>query len=100
MLGIVLRWASWLDAWLKDRVGWPYNTLLTVALGLGISTTVKTISTAIFSPKAFASLGLALAFQVVLLINQLAQLQQSREERRARREARRARKAQASTPQA
>jgi hypothetical protein len=87
MFGIA-RWANRLDVWLKDHVGWPYNTLLGLALGLGISTTVKTIGTTLGSPKDLASLGVVLVFQVALLINQLAQLYQFREERRARRAAR------------
>ncbi|HEY1751360.1 MAG TPA: hypothetical protein VGG29_08850 [Caulobacteraceae bacterium] len=93
MFGL-LRVANWLDQWLKERVGWPYNTLLGLALGLGISTTVKTIAVDIGSPKQLATLGIALAFQTALLINQLAQLYQFREERRARRAARKSARAQ------
>jgi hypothetical protein len=101
MFSAAIGWADWLDTWLKANVGWPYNTLLGIALGTGIGATVEKVQHELASPKNLAVLGVVLVFQVALLINQLAQLHQFREERRARREARRARrKAQAPTSQA
>jgi hypothetical protein len=100
MFSAAIRWADWLDTWLKANVGWPYNTLLGIALGTGIVAAVNQIQHELASPKNLALLGVTLVFQVALLINQLAQLHNFREERRARREARQARrKAQAPTSQ-
>jgi hypothetical protein len=90
MLAVAIRWADWLDTWLKARVGWPYNTVLGIGLGSGIAATVTAISQELHSPKNLAGLAVALVFQAGLMINQLAQLHQMREARRARRDERRA----------
>ncbi len=93
MLGRAIQLADWLDTWLKDRVGWPYNSLLGSGIGMGIVASIATIDRALVSPSNVAVLGGTLLFQVALLINQLAQLHQMREERRTRRAERQARKA-------
>jgi hypothetical protein len=98
MLGTVLRWADWLDDWLKARLGRPYNTALGIALGLGIAASVKSIDLAfhakLVSWDTLAILAATVLFQLVLLINQLAQLHDFREETRQRRAERQAKRAQ------
>jgi hypothetical protein len=97
MLGLILRWADWLDDWLKDHLGRPYNAALGVALVLGIGASAKSVNQAfharIVSLETLAVLAATVLFQIVLLVNQLAQLHDFNEEIRQRREARRAKKA-------
>jgi hypothetical protein len=99
MLGTVLRWADWLDDWLKAHLGRPYNTALGIALGLGIGASVNAIDRAfhakLVSWQTLAILAATVVFQLVLLINQLAQLHDFREETRQRRAARREKRDQA-----
>jgi hypothetical protein len=85
MVSALIRWADWLDTWLKASIGWPYNTLLGIGLGTGIAATMNAISQAAGSPKDLARHSATLVFEIGLLINQLAQLHHMREARRARR---------------
>jgi hypothetical protein len=88
MIREIVRGAHALDAWLRERFGRPYVALLTVGLVLGIIESVKNlIHTAETTPDV-VKVALAIAFQLALLINQLAQFHQYREERRARKAAR------------
>ena len=97
MLGPVLRWAEWLDSWLKAHLGRPYNAVLTVGLITSISASFaalgKAVQAPVSSPKTMALIAVTVLFQIMLLINQLAQLHRFREERREARAARKAKKA-------
>ncbi|HEY2709514.1 MAG TPA: hypothetical protein VGI95_15805 [Caulobacteraceae bacterium] len=92
MIREILAWADVLDTWLKEHVGRLYNALLGVSLITSISASFTTISKAVGSPKDLTTLGVVVAFQIALLINQLAQLHHFREDRVARRAARLAEK--------
>ena len=89
MLGFVLDGAHWLDAWLKEHLGRVYNVVLGMGLGLGISAAVNSLTKELGAGVGAWKLAGLIAFQAVLLLNQLAQLRDFREERRLRREARR-----------
>ena len=89
MIGIVLDGAHWLDAWLKAHLGRLYNAALGVGLGLGISAAVAGVAKEIGSGVSELKIAGLVAFQLVLLVNQLAQLREFRDERRKRRAARR-----------
>jgi hypothetical protein len=88
MLGFVLDGAHWLDAWLKQHLGRVYNIVLGLGLGLGISAAVNNLTKEFGQGASAWKLGALIAFQVLLLLNQLAQLRDFREERRQRRAAR------------
>ena len=88
MLGFVLDGAHWLDAWLKEHLGRVYNVVLGMGLGLGISAAVNSLTKELGAGVGVWKLAGLIAFQAVLLLNQLAQLRDFREERRLRREAR------------
>ena len=90
MLGYVLDGAHWLDAWLKAHLGRLYNFVLGAGLGLGISAAVNELQKEIGQGAAAWKLAGLIAFQALLLLNQLAQLREFREGVRARRAARRA----------
>ena len=90
MLGFVLDGAHWLDAWLKEHLGRIYNAILGLGLGLGISAAINTFAKELGQGADAWKLGGLIAFQAVLLLNQLAQLRDFRQEARARRAARRA----------
>ena len=90
MLGLVLDGAHWLDHWLKEHLGRLYNLILGVGLGLGISAAVDLLQKELAQGvRAWKIAGL-IAFQLLLLLNQLAQLREFREDVRARRAERRA----------
>jgi hypothetical protein len=90
MIGIVLDGAHWLDAWLKEHLGRLYNLVLGAGLGLGISAAVNELQKEIGQGVGAWKLAGLIAFQAILLLNQLAQLREFRETVRARRAARRA----------
>jgi hypothetical protein len=89
MLGFVLDGAHWLDAWLKQHLGRVYNVVLGLGLGLGISAAVNTLTKEVGEGANAWKLGALIAFQALLLLNQLAQLREFREVVRQRRAARR-----------
>ena len=89
MINEVIHGAHRLDAWLREKLGRPYGVLLGVGLVLGIIASVKTlIHTAETTPDVLKVVA-AIAFQIALLINQLAQFHEFREERKARKAAKR-----------
>jgi hypothetical protein len=90
MIGLVLDGAHWLDDWLKAHLGRLYNLVLGAGLGLGISAAVNSLQKEIGEGVGAWKLAGLIAFQLVLLLNQLAQLREFREIVRARRAARRA----------
>ncbi len=85
MLGFVLDGAHWLDAWLKARLGRVYNTVLGLGLGLGIGALITNLQKELGAGVDMWKVAGLIAFQLVLLLNQLAQLRDFREERRRRR---------------
>ncbi len=87
MLGIILDGAHGLDAWLKDHLGRIYNTVLGIGLGLGISAAVNDLTKELGQGVGAWKLAGLIAFQALLLLNQLAQLREMREQRRRRRAA-------------
>jgi len=78
---------AWLDKWLETHLGRPYNTLLSVGLGLELSNKISTL------PKtwghAHLSIGtlLGIALELALLINQLGEFSHRRHARAARKAA-------------
>jgi len=89
MIGLVLDGAHWLDDWLKVHLGRLYNLVLGAGLGLGISAAINALEKEIGQGVAAWKLAGLIAFQMLLLLNQLAQLREFRETPRARRAARR-----------
>jgi Zn-dependent protease with chaperone function len=90
MLGFVLDGAHWLDAWLKAHLGRLYNLILGLGLGLGISAAIASLEKEIGQGAGAWKLAGLIAFQALLLLNQLAQLREFRADARARRAERRA----------
>jgi len=80
--------AHWLDHWLKIHLGRPYTAILTIGLVTSMVATVRGLQHTIASTAGLVVVG-TVAFQVVLLINQLSQFHEYREAIRIRREARR-----------
>ncbi len=93
MLNTISTAAYELDKWLKMRVGQLYTQILGAGLVLGIIASAHNLTQAFASTTDIAGSLASGAFQVALLINQLAQLHEYRSARRERRAARRARKA-------
>jgi hypothetical protein len=89
MLGYVLDGAHWLDAWLKARLGRVYNGVLGLGLGLGISAVITDLQKELGEGVGAWKVAGLIAFQAVLLLNQLAQLWEMRQQRRARQAAKR-----------
>lgn len=90
MLGYVLDGAHWLDAWLKEHLGRIYNLILGLGLGLGISAAITSLQKELGAGAGAWKLAGLIAFQAVLLVNQLAQLREFRNDARARRAERKA----------
>jgi Zn-dependent protease with chaperone function len=90
MLGFVLDGAHWLDAWLKAHLGRLYNLILGLGLGLGISAAIASLEKEVGQGEGAWKLAGLIAFQALLLLNQLAQLREFRADVRARRAERRA----------
>jgi hypothetical protein len=94
MLTAILVLASHVDVWLRQRLGYFYELILSTGLSLSIVATVKSIGDAwaahaAGAPGDIAKMLAVIAFEVALLINQLAQVNERREARRQRRAARR-----------
>lgn len=90
MLTILLRYAHWLDLWLRKHVGRLYTTLLAIGIGLSIAASVTTLGQTVAAGGAGVKGDVAktigvVIFQSTLLINQLAQLDEHRTRRRRRR---------------
>ena len=90
MLGLVLDGARWLDGWLKAHLGRLYNGVLGLGLGLGISAVIVDVQKEIIHGVGAWKLVGLIAFQLLLLLNQLAQLGEIRQARLARRASRKA----------
>lgn len=92
MLSLIGHWAQVIDTWLKQHVGRPYTYLLVVGLVTGIGATVRQVEDAIGHPGDMSKIVLTVAFDTVLILNQLAQLHEYAESRRTRRAERKAAK--------
>src|SRR5580698_444373 len=93
MLTALTRYAHWLDLWLHKHFGRPYESLLSIGLGLSISASVSSLGQIIahgaepqgdLFKDVLKTAGVVI-FQAALLINQLAQLDEHRARRRRRR---------------
>ncbi len=89
MIENLLQGSHALDAWLREHLGRPYLAILGIGLVLGIIATIGELGEEISSGSNVVKLLFLAAFQVALLVNQLAQFHDYREERRQRREAKR-----------
>jgi len=87
MLSLLGHWAQAIDLWLKAHVGRPYTYLLVAGLITGIGATVRQVEDAVGHPGDMSKIVLTVAFDSVLVINQLAQLHEYAELRRTRRRA-------------
>ena len=90
MFGNLTRYAHWLDLWLHKHIGRPYESILSIGLGLSIVASVTSLARIVSTGGAALQGDLVktvgiVVFQVALLINQLAQLDQHRARRRRRR---------------
>src|SRR5258708_17483848 len=73
---------------LKLHLARPYTAILTAGLVTSIAATIRGLQHTIASTAGMVVIG-TVAFQVVLLINQLSQFHEYREANRIRRDARR-----------
>ena len=89
MLSFVLDGAHSVDTWLKAHLGRVYNLVLGLGLGLGIGAAINSLTKEFGAGVGAWKLAGLIAFQLLLLLNQLAQLHDMREQRRQRRAARR-----------
>jgi hypothetical protein len=63
-----------LDTWLQERLGRPYNILLTIGLVIEIVTRIKEAPHHLASKASIAETVLAVVLEVALLIHQIGQL--------------------------
>jgi len=87
MIATLLKFSSFLDAWLREHFGRPYLGALGVGLVLGIIATFQELLKDLGRHDSVLKLSLFIAFQAALLVNQLAQFHDYREERQRQREA-------------
>jgi hypothetical protein len=90
MIARLAQRAHLLDAWLHEHVGRIYTAILAWGLVLTIIESVRALSHEFGSggDSNVLKLGFAVAFQLALLVNQLAQWHELRERRRNRNAAR------------
>ncbi len=89
MISGLMRAAHWLDAWLREHLGRPYFALLGAGLVLGILASLRQLDQEIGSKVGILKITGLVAFQLVLLVNQLAQFHDYHQDRSQRREVRR-----------
>ena len=82
MLNGIARGALWLDTWLQDHLGRPYNALLGVGLIIEIVHRGGEIMERITDPPRVAGLGFTIAMELALLIHQVGALSHHLERRR------------------
>ncbi len=90
MIETVGRIAVLIDAWLREHVGRAYSGILGVGLVLGLIATFSELGKELGSGVSVLKIAGLVAFQAVLLINQLAQFHDYRTQRKQRRAERRA----------
>lgn len=88
MIGVVIRAAHAIDAWLRLHLGRAYTITLGVGLVYGIIASVRGLSHAVGSNTSILKIVGMVLFQLALLINQLGQFHEYRQERLRRRAAR------------
>ncbi len=86
----VTYWAWKLDRLLNRRIGAAYRVVLSIGLGVSIAASWKSLITAFHTTANLLVIIGTVAFQIALLINQLAQVHQRRQARIRRRAVRRA----------
>ena len=86
MLRQVFRGARWLDQWLEEHLGRPYNAMLSVGLALEMIHRVQHLPDTWKPGAAHDPLGsvVALVMEAALLIHQLGELSERSDRRRAR----------------
>ncbi len=85
MLRQVFKGARWLDVWLEEHLGRPYNALLSVGLSLEMLHRIQHLPET-WRPGAHDPLGavLALVMEAALLIHQLGEMAERADRRRER----------------
>ena len=76
--------ARWLDNWLEENLGRPYNTLLTVGLVLDMISRIEGIPAKTHSPHDLIGAALVFTMEAALLIHQLGEFSERRERRHVR----------------
>jgi hypothetical protein len=80
--------ARWLDTWLEENLGRPYNSLLTIGLMLDMISRLQGIPAKLRVGHDLVGTALTFALECALLIHQLGEFSERRE-RRLERTARR-----------
>ncbi|HZK98430.1 MAG TPA: hypothetical protein VFC47_00895 [Caulobacteraceae bacterium] len=88
MIRLIIHGAHWLDTWLRDHLGRAYTATLGAGLVIGIIATVHGLASSFATTTNVLKIIAVAAFQLALLINQLAQFHEYREDRLRRREER------------
>ncbi len=74
MIGAITRGAYWLDVWLQDHVGRPYNALLGIGLVIEIIRGATELSEHIRTTQSLAIPIFQILLGAALLIHQLGAL--------------------------
>lgn len=82
MIGAMTSLAYRLDTWLREHLGRPYNVILGVGLVLAIIQGVREVVDVLGRPGDVLKIAVIVAFEAVLLLNQMAQLHEHRQRRR------------------
>ena len=85
MILMICRWARWLDEWLQERLGRPYNVILGIGLVTEIVQQIAGLGPKLRSAPTALQTILVLAVEFALLLHQLGALSHHVERRRARR---------------
>jgi len=89
MFGFIMEGAHWLDAWLRQHIGRAYAGILGAGMAASIVASLRGLGHAMGSSPDILKIAGLVAFQLILLVNQLAQFHDYRQEAKARRAARR-----------
>lgn len=89
MIGAIARGAYWLDTWLQEHVGRPYNALLGIGLVIEIIRGATELSERIRTTQSLAIPIFQIALGAALLIHQLGALSHRLEARGEGRQSRR-----------
>jgi hypothetical protein len=74
MIGAIARGAYWLDTWLQEHVGRPYNALLGIGLVIEIIRGATELSVAVRSMQNLSGPIFQILLGAALLIHQLGAL--------------------------
>jgi hypothetical protein len=85
MILTICRWARWLDDWLQQHLGRPYNFVLGVGLVSEIISQISRLGPRLHSAPTVVGTLLILAVEFALLLHQIGALSHHIERRRARR---------------